>query len=96
MNWTWDPDKNRSNEEKHHIDFTAARAVFNDPFALTYPDPYPYEVRWRTIGMVHSAILIVVHTWPDEHPEFSRRTGRIISARIARRREIRDYEEGYI
>ena len=98
MNWIWDPDKNRINRDKHRISFETAQLVFDDPLFVTYPDPYPYEPRWRTIGVVHSLTLMVVYTWPDTDPQTSQPTGpgRIISARRATRIEQRDYEEGYI
>ena len=35
--------------------------VFDDPLAMTRDDPYPDEPRWRTMGMVGSVVLIVVH-----------------------------------
>ena len=98
MNWTWDPDKNRINRDKHRISFETAQRVFNDPLAVSYPDPYPYESRWRTIGSVHSLTLMVVYTWPDADPQTGQPAspGRIISARKATSAERRDYEEGYL
>ncbi len=96
MNWIWDPDKNRSNQDKHRISFETAQLVFLDTLAVTYPDPYPYESRWRTIGVVHSLTLVVIYSWPDIDPETGQSTspGRIISARRATRIEQRTYEEG--
>jgi uncharacterized protein len=69
-----------------------ASRVFGDPFALTLPDPYADEERWRTVGKPSSesrVLLFVVHTWPDEDD-----TGRIVSAREATPHERRAYEEG--
>lgn len=91
MGWTWDQDKNRINRQKHNISFDAARFVFDDPFTITEEDTYPYEQRWKTIGIVRQAVLIVIHTWPEGGHE----PGRIISARKANRHERRDYEAGY-
>lgn len=96
MNWTWDPDKNLINQDKHKISFETAQQVFNDQFAVTQPDLYPYESRWRTTGCVHSITLLVVHTWPETHPIIGELPGRIISARKATRLERLDYEEGYL
>ena len=92
MNWTWDPDKNRINQDKHKVSFDTAQLVFDDPLALMRPDPYPYEPRWQTVGTVNLVTLLVVHTRPD--PESDQLTGRIISARRATRVERRGYEEG--
>ena len=87
MHWTWDPEKNRENQLKHGISFSAAQLVFQDSFFTSREDPYPHEQRWRTTGTVGSSVIIVVHTWPQESP------GRIISARKADRTERRRYEE---
>ena len=91
MIWNWDSDKDAINDEKHGIDFPTAILVFEDPYTITEEDPYPYEQRWRTTGMVRETVLSVIHTWVDTPNE----TGRIISARTATQREIRAYEEGY-
>ena len=95
MRWTWDQVKNESNLRSHGLSFEAAVYVFDDPMAATQEDPYPYEQRWRTIGMVGTQVVMVVHTWPDIRPETGEQNGRIISARKATRRERKVYEEGY-
>ena len=91
MIWHWDIDKDRINDGKHGIDFQTAILVFQDPYTVTEEDPYPFEQRWRTTGMVRETLFTVVHTWTDTSAE----TGRIISARVATAREIRAYEEGH-
>ena len=68
--------------------------VFDDPLAITRDDPYPDELRWRTMGMVGSVVLIVIHTWPEVAWGSGEQVGRIISARKATRRERAAYEEG--
>ena len=88
MQWTWDPEKDRENIIKHGISFSDAQEVFLDLLPETHEDPYPYEQRWRTIGVIGSSIVMVIHTLPGEGP------GRIISARRVTRAERRDYEEG--
>ena len=92
LNWTWDPDKDRINRDKHRISFETAQLVFDDPLALMRPDPYPYESRWQTVGTVNAVTLLVIHTRPDT--ESGQPAGRIISARRATRAERRGYEEG--
>ena len=94
MRWTWDQAKNRANLRAHGLSFEAAAFVFDDPLSLTQEDPNPYEQRWRTMGMVGGQVVMVVHTWPDLHPETGDEVGRIISARKATRREREAYEEG--
>ena len=92
MFWTWDPIKAETNKRKHGVSFELAERVFGDPFALTVPDPFDAEERWRTIGKPSAAfpnLLLVVHTWIDEADG-----GRIISARLATAEERKQYEEG--
>ena len=95
MRWTWDQVKNDVNLRAHGLGFEAAAFVFDDPLAATREDPYLYEQRWRTIGMVGNQILMVVHTWPAFDIETGEEVGRIISARKATRREREAYEEGH-
>jgi hypothetical protein len=64
------------------VSFEIAELVFDDPLAITLPDPYPDEERGRTIGAPSTqsdVILFVVHTWPAED-EAGEEVGRIISA----------------
>ena len=95
MRWAWDHAKNEANLRAHHLGFEAAIFVFDDPVAATREDPYPYEQRWRTIGMVGTQVVMVVHTWPDFDTETGEETARIISARKATRSEREAYEEGH-
>ena len=94
LRWTWDPAKNEANRQAHLLSFETAILTFNDPLAATKVDPYPHEQRWRTIGMVGPAALLVVHTWPEENPITGEAVGRIISARKATTHEREAYEEG--
>jgi len=96
LRWLWDEEKNRSNRRDHKVSFEIAELVFEDPLAVTLPDPYQDEERWRTIGspsMSSDVVLFVVHTWP-EADETGEEVGRIISARKATRLERKAYEEG--
>ena len=90
MPWTWSMDKDRQNRRKHGLGFETAQLVFDDPLALSQPDPHSGEERWRTVGRISAVTVLVVHTWPDA----SDRTGRIISARKATAHERKAYEEG--
>ena len=92
MYWTWDPNKNGANRQKHGIDFEVAQLVFSDPFAVTIEDPWPYEQRWQTIGAINTTVVIVIHTWPELDPEPNHEVGRIISARKATQHERAAYE----
>lgn len=89
MEYEWDPVKAQSNRDKHGIRFADAIAVLEDEFALTIPDDHADEERFITIGEdPFEQILVVVYTYRGEE------TIRIISARIATRKERRMYREG--
>lgn len=94
MRWTWDPAKAALNRAKHGLSFETAVHVFDDPFHASKYDPHPDGDRWRTIGMIGPAVVLVVHTWPEAKFEDDAPTGRIISARKATPSERRVYEEG--
>jgi len=92
LRWTWDVEKAESNLEKHKVSFELAERALGDPLAITVPDPYPDEERWRTLGSPSAdgiVVLYVVHTWPEDDEQ----AGRIVSARKATNHEKRDYEE---
>jgi len=94
VRWAWDPDKNRNNRRRHGLGFEAARLVFDDPLALSLPDPYPDGPRWRTMGVIGGVVLMVIHTWPEAEPATGEEVGRIISARKATSHERKAYEAG--
>jgi uncharacterized DUF497 family protein len=92
LRWTWDPVKAKKNFEKHKVSFELAERALGDPLCLSVPDPYPNEVRWKTLGsptVNGIVVLYVVQTWPEDEDG----TGRIISARRAETHERREYEE---
>ena len=86
----WDPDKARSNEAKHGVEFVDAQCVFQDPLAIDWADDREdySEDRYIRLGIVEGRLLFVVYTMLDEQ------TVRIISARKARPNERRKYHEG--
>ncbi|HEY7299608.1 MAG TPA: BrnT family toxin [Xanthobacteraceae bacterium] len=94
MRWTWNSKKATANRAKHGLSFDAAVHVFEDPFHASKPDPHPDGDRWHTIGLVGSALVLVIHTWPESHSEEDEPIGRIISARKATPRERKAYEQG--
>lgn len=85
----WDPAKAKRNLAKHGVSFDEASTVFADPLALLMPDPDHSvdEERYVLLGMSNRRRLLVV-----AFAERSPRT-RLISARMATRRERRQYEE---
>lgn len=90
MIFKWDPEKEAANQKKHGVGFHEAASVFNDPLSTTFPDPEHSRLERRFISIGVSSqqrTLVVSHTEKDE-------VIRIISARSAKRRERRFYEEG--
>ncbi|TYQ31809.1 BrnT family toxin [Pseudanabaena sp. UWO310] len=87
MKYQWDKNKAASNLQKHGIEFADAVSAFSDDLAITIPDNRFDEDRFVTIGMdAFGRILVVVFTWRGEDI-------RLISARLAERRERKQYEE---
>ena len=93
MNWSWDPYKNEENKRKHGVSFEVAQYAFNDPLAVTTINPYPYEERFATIGMVNGRLILVIHTLNAKGSDAAGEYGRIISARMPTRYERGIYEE---
>ena len=90
MRFEWDPGKAGENLRKHGVSFDEAVSVFEDPLAITFPDPDHSEEERRlvTFGYSSSSRLIVVsNTERDD-------TLRIVNARPATRSERKIYEEG--
>jgi uncharacterized protein len=78
--YEWDDDKADSNAHDHAVTFDEARAVFNDPAAITGEDTAhsQTEIRYITVGYSAKArLLMVVFTLREERI-------RIISARKAK------------
>jgi uncharacterized protein len=86
----WDSRKAARNLLKHGVPFPEAAAVFGDPLSSTVPDPLHSggEQRFVTLGQSQrQRLLVVVHRDDEDNV-------RIISARLATRRERKTYEEG--
>ncbi len=93
----WDPQKAKANIQKHKVSFERACTIFKDPQALSIYDEEHSEKedRWITLGMdINGNLLVVVHTF-DQINENSCKI-RIISARKATKREIKQYNEGLV
>ena len=89
MKFEWDESKKISNIEKHGISFEEAKTLFDNPLAVIFDDPQHSIDEIREIIIGHSnqnQLLLVV---------FTERFGmiRIISARLATRRERESYEQ---
>ena len=89
MEFEADPVKAAQNFKKHKVGFEEAASVFGDAMAYTFADPdhSVSESRWLTFGMSSMGrVLAVIYT---------ERRGkvRLISARVATKRERKIYEE---
>jgi uncharacterized DUF497 family protein len=90
MQFQWNPDKAGSNLQKHGVSFEEAVTIFGDPLAITISDPDHSvgEFRFLTIGFSRlQRLLVVSHTDRDNQI-------RLISARLATRKERKSYESG--
>lgn len=91
IEFEWDKAKARKNIKKHGVSFEEAATVFADYYSSTVYDgehSFLGEDRWVTLGKSNTGKhLIVVHC--DREDKF-----RILTARCASGKQIKDYEEG--
>jgi uncharacterized DUF497 family protein len=86
----WDPEKARTNERQHGVDFADATSVLSDERALTMRDDLSAvnETRFLTLGKdALGRVLVVVFMWRGSNV-------RLISARGATSAERRQYGRG--
>ncbi|EKD73890.1 MAG: hypothetical protein ACD_45C00158G0004 [uncultured bacterium] len=90
MEFEWDYKKAITNAKKHLVTFDEAITCFYDPHQIAFCDPDHSEDEDREIMIARSKrnrMLLVCYTVRAEKV-------RIISARMATKREIKDYETG--
>ncbi len=89
MNFEWNEAKSKACFEERGFDFAYAAEAFFDPHRLIRKDlRYSYgEERFQLLGEIDSRIFVVIYT---PRPQATR----IISARKANAREIKQYENG--
>ncbi|OHC75040.1 MAG: hypothetical protein A3G18_02435 [Rhodospirillales bacterium RIFCSPLOWO2_12_FULL_58_28] len=81
----WDATKSETNLKRRGFNFAYAVGIFDDSVLEMDDERVDYgERRVQAIGRVGSDILFVVYTWRGD-------VRRIISARLAKRREIDIY-----
>jgi uncharacterized DUF497 family protein len=88
MQFDWDREKAKGNLRKHRVPFDEAVSVFYDPLSATFNDPGHSvgEKRFITVGYsARGRLLVVSHTERGN-------AVRIISARVATRRERKRHE----
>jgi len=89
IDFEWDTHKATANFAKHGVSFDEARSVFSDPFELTISDPDHSEGEYRflSIGRTNQHRTVVV-VFTERLPN----SIRIISARVASKKERQFYE----
>ncbi|HUP02142.1 MAG TPA: BrnT family toxin [Gemmatimonadota bacterium] len=92
LEFAWDPEKARSNVERHGVSFEEAATTWLDPLAIERRDVTHSadEERWLRIGTSLRGALLVV--WSTERGEERRPVIRIIGARRANRKELELHE----
>ena len=91
LRFSWDPQKARSNQQKHGVSFEEAETAFLDEQALVLEDPEPDdpEERFVLLGLSSSLRLLLVCHCVREGGGLIR----LISARRATKPEGRQYWE---
>ena len=89
MYYEWDIAKNLENVRKHKVNFEQAKMALEDSYRLCFYDEAhsQNEDRYIILGNAEGRILFVSIVWIDED------TIRIISARLANRKETKAYNE---
>lgn len=91
LKFEWDENKNIINKAKHKVSFEEARSVFYDADALVIDDPDHSEQEERFIilgASEKSNLLVVCHCYRQSETVI-----RIISARLATKRESKQYQD---
>ena len=90
LKFEWDQDKAASNLKKHKVSFDEASTVFDDPLAKIFADEDHSVDEHREIIIGHSVVRrLLVVCFAERVEDLIR----IFSARLATRREHKDYEE---
>ena len=85
MEFEFDPEKSRANQEKHGIDFQQAQVLWDDPDYIEIPLRVADEARFMVIGTIEGRIWSGIITYRGD-------AIRIISVRRARTEERALYE----
>jgi uncharacterized protein len=84
--YDWDEVKRRTNLQKHKLDFSRAKHIYEHPSKVTVPDEYPYEDRLVDFAEMDGVVRVLVYTMRGS-------TVRCISFRSATRSEREFYYE---
>jgi uncharacterized DUF497 family protein len=89
MKFAWSPKKEQTNKQKHRVSFEETTTLWTDPLALIAPaleHSLREEREWIIGESYKGKLLVVVYNQRGE-------TIRIISARLATKREREEYGE---
>ena len=89
LQFSWNAEKAALNASKHGVTFEEASTVFGDPLSVAVfdPDHSEKESRFVIVGQsFEGKLIVVVHSELED-------SIRIISARLATRREREVYEQ---
>jgi uncharacterized protein len=89
LEFEWDDRKAQTKFTKHGVNFEDAKAVFNDPNAYIFNDELHSVDEQREIIIGHDQVNRLLLVCFTERQSVIR----IISARLATKRERRDYEQ---
>ena len=90
LRFEWDVRKALINARKHGVAFEEARSAFGDPLSLTVADRGRDGDEFRFVIVGRSVVGRLLVVWHVKGGD----TIRLISARVANRRETKVYEEG--
>jgi uncharacterized DUF497 family protein len=89
MIYEWDQAKSDRNDAERHLPFDLALALFDGPTLQTIDSRRTYgEIRVKALGAIRGLCMVCVFTDRGE-------ARRIISLRLANRRERHDYRAAY-
>jgi len=90
MRFEWDPAKDKINRTKHGLSFEEATELFKagvDYLEIYDEEHSDEEDRFIAIGRIKRGVIVVAYTERDDE------ILRILSARLATRKERRSYEQ---
>jgi uncharacterized DUF497 family protein len=85
VTFEFDPNKSKSNQQEHGIDFEQAQRLWEDEDRIVFPAKSDTEDRYAIIAESDDKIWVAFYTIRDEQT-------RIISVRRARKKEKEVYE----
>ncbi len=85
MEFEFDENKSKANNDKHGIDFIEAQELWNDPDRIEIPTKHLDEPRYVLIAMIYNKHWAAIFTYRNKKI-------RLISVRRARKNEKEIYE----